>query len=260
MFSTSELYLLLDMQITLIGCGWLGLQLAEACVEQNYEVFGSTTQEINFERLKKVGVVPFIFSDTVIQLPEKALESEFFVISIPPSKSQNYLRLIDQLLSQINSNARVIYTSSTGVYLNNDGVVYEDGAINQSSVLAQAEALVLQHATNAIVLRLAGLIGPTRNPGKFTSGKTLASAQAPVNLVDGRDVVRFIQLLIHHKNAQGVYNLCFPDHPTKAAYYTQKCDELHLTPPDFTGQAEQGKKIDSKRTFEELGFQYWHTI
>ena len=109
-------------------------------------------------------------------------------------------------------------------------------------------------------MRLAGLIGPGRNPGQFTAGKTLANAQAPVNLVDGRDVVRFIQLLIKNKDAQGIYNLCFPSHPTKSSYYTQKCNELNLTPPAFTNQDHQGKQVGSKRTSQELGFQYWHTI
>ena len=130
MFSPLELSLNLRMQITLIGCGWLGLQLAESCIEQQHQVFGSTTKAINFEQFQRIGVIPFIFSDSVIDLPEKALESELFVISIPPSKSQNYLMLLDHLLRQIEPSRRIIYTSSTGVYINHDGEVDEEGPID----------------------------------------------------------------------------------------------------------------------------------
>jgi nucleoside-diphosphate-sugar epimerase len=247
------------MQITIIGCGWLGLQLAESLIQKGNQVIGSTTQEKNLERLVSAGIEPFIFSDRYNTLPENALQSDLFVICIPPSKSLDYVKLIDHILHQLEQKKRVIFTSSTSVYLNHDGEVDEDGPINTESVLAQSEALVLNYATNNIVLRLAGLIGPNRNPGQFTSGKTLANAQAPVNLVDGRDVVRFI-ILLQEQHGSGIYNLCFPEHPRKATYYNEKCRQLNIAPPTFSDQSALGKCIRSKRVFEELAFQYWYII
>ena len=48
------------MQITIIGCGWLGLQLAESLIQKGNQVIGSTTQEKNLERLVSAVIETFI--------------------------------------------------------------------------------------------------------------------------------------------------------------------------------------------------------
>ena len=45
--------------ITILGCGWLGLSLAQALVKEGYAVKGSTTTEEKLEQLQYAGVEPF---------------------------------------------------------------------------------------------------------------------------------------------------------------------------------------------------------
>gem|GEM_PF-4555050 len=47
--------------ISIIGCGWLGLPLAEFLVQKGYLIKGSTTREEKLDQLKSKGIQPFLF-------------------------------------------------------------------------------------------------------------------------------------------------------------------------------------------------------
>ncbi len=46
-------------QISILGCGWLGLPLAKSLIEKRFSVKGSTTSEAKIVLLKNVGIAPF---------------------------------------------------------------------------------------------------------------------------------------------------------------------------------------------------------
>ena len=47
-------------QISILGCGWLGLPLAKKLIEKKYSVNGSTTSEKKLSILKDAGINPFL--------------------------------------------------------------------------------------------------------------------------------------------------------------------------------------------------------
>src|SRR5690606_7502094 len=108
-----------------------------------------------------------------------------------------------------------------------------------------------------LILRLAGLIGPQRMPGRFFAGKTeIANGLAPVNLIHRDDAVRMIQCLIEDEQAAGIYNGCAPSHPAKADFYTLAAAKEKLKPPAFIHEKTAWKIISGARVESELGFRY----
>src|SRR5690606_31098427 len=74
--------------ISVMGCGWLGLPLADALVRSGHRVNGSTTSEPKLETLRQAGINPFQvnLSDPQLdqQVLEDFLEAEVLVLNIPP--------------------------------------------------------------------------------------------------------------------------------------------------------------------------------
>ena len=107
------------------------------------------------------------------------------------------------------------------------------------------------------VLRLAGLVGPGRDPGKFVAGKELSSSsQQVVNMVQQQDVIAAIfSVLENWSSASSIYNVVNPAHPTKADYYQQKCTEQGNQPPTFTSH-DNGERIIDGSAIESLSLRY----
>ena len=84
------------MTVSIVGCGWLGLPLAEYLIDQNIKVKGSTTTPAKLKLLEAKGIQPFLLdlnsisSDKSKQVEDKNI-SELFTtdilyINIPPNR------------------------------------------------------------------------------------------------------------------------------------------------------------------------------
>ncbi|WP_323053296.1 NAD-dependent epimerase/dehydratase family protein, partial [Klebsiella pneumoniae] len=158
---------------------------------------------------------------------------------------------------------RIVFTSSTSVYGNVNGTVKE----NSPRLPQTASGQVLKEledwlhnlpGTSVDILRLAGLVGPSRHPGRFFAGKSAPDGQHVVNLVHLQDVVAAIELLLQAPKGGHIYNLCTPRHPARGLFYPQMARELGLPPPVFSDSPDggQGKIVDGNRICNELGFEY----
>jgi 3-hydroxyisobutyrate dehydrogenase-like beta-hydroxyacid dehydrogenase len=49
-------------QISILGCGWLGLPLAKTLLENDFSVKGSTTSNDKLSLLENLGIQPFIIA------------------------------------------------------------------------------------------------------------------------------------------------------------------------------------------------------
>ena len=75
-------------QITIFGCGWLGLPLAKALIEKGYAVKGSTTTHGKLEVFRQKGIQPFLLDFKEENLPESFLKSDVWIIAFPPKSKQ----------------------------------------------------------------------------------------------------------------------------------------------------------------------------
>ena len=246
-------------KLVVLGAGWLGSALCVEAKKLAWQVQGthrSSEHEHDFQR-------QFALEGTVLK-HDVSLEDAWWVCAIPPrsrSSESNYLATLQaglELAKQLNCKGFIL-CSSTGVYPTDNGHYDESTTINCQSarqqLLFDAEQLVLN--AGGKVLRLAGLVGPGRDPGKFVAGKELSSSsQQVVNMVQQQDVIAAIFSVIGNwSSASSIYNVVNPAHPAKADYYQQKCAEQGNQPPTFTSH-DKGERLIDGSAIESLNFRY----
>ncbi|TWX66748.1 SDR family oxidoreductase [Colwellia demingiae] len=274
--------------VGIIGCGWLGSALAYQLQKQGVAVLATRSNSDNTEQLKSQGI-----EAEVLSLPaEQALlnthpifKQQCLVIAITPQFRQgrvDYADKVQQLVESAkegNYVEQIVLLSSSAIYNGLSGQVEEGSTLDMSadkvSVLNQAEQAVLnfnsQSRLNALnddvgikkayVLRLSGLVGPKRHPGKFLlNGRMLKSPQAIVNLIHQQDAVGLIQALLQSAICGGVFNGVSSTQVTKKQYYQAAASALQLPMPTFEEvdlSAENDPKIvSSKKTQAELAYAF----
>ncbi len=244
--------------IVILGAGWLGAELAE-----KLKVKGHSVQATHKQQSSSVKQTDHYLSlqgrDLIHNL---TLKNAYWICCIPP-KTPEYLillKLILELASQLKYTGFLL-CSSTGVYPDESNIYDETSvltlATSKKHLLHDAEISVLKREKLGKVVRLAGLMGPKRHPGKFVAGKELkSSALTSVNMLHQIDAVAGIIYLIENwQISEQIYNLVTPDHPTKGDFYKQACLLLNSEPPKFLAQnTEQRIVLGDKIT--ELGFNY----
>ncbi|MEO0732211.1 MAG: NAD(P)H-binding protein, partial [Bacteroidota bacterium] len=194
--------------ITLLGTGWLGLPLLRALVADGHRVAGSGRQPERLRAITEAGGQAFAI-DLPGPIPQAFLkECDCLIITLPPRGRQLGADAADQYLAALRSLpplthlSQLIYTSSTGVYGNQPGLVNEatprQPATHSARAVAAAEDWLRANHPAVTILRLAGLIGPGRHPGNFFGGRSRAipDGDAPVNLVHRQDVIAAIRLVL----------------------------------------------------------------
>ncbi len=260
-------------QISILGCGWLGLPLAKALLENGFSVKGSTTSNDKLSVLKNLGIQPFQIelSETKIQGEvDSFLEnSKILIIDVPPklrgSEKENFVSKIKNVIPFIEKSTveNVIFISSTSVYGEDNLVVSEETRPNPDTEsgrqLVQAEQLLQSNPNfKTTVLRFGGLIGEDRHPIKFLAGrKNIENPNAPINLIHQDDCIGIIMEIIELKSWNETFNAVTPFHPSRKDYYTQKAIDLNLDLPEFNAENSSfGKIILSSKIETVLGYSF----
>lgn len=257
--------------INLLGCGWLGFPLALDLISRGFAVKGSTTSPEKLPVLKASGIDPILVQfDQSHPEPDltKLLDGDILIVSVPPGRRNiegpdNYKRMGEILTAQIpgSSISKLIFISSTSVFSDSNSVLTESSEISPQTasgkVIAEIEKSLLELPIQVIVLRLAGLFGPGRSPGRFFSGKSnIPNGLAPVNMIHQEEVIALINTLIDSDTAKGIYIGSTPSHPTKEEFYTLAARLDKLPEPDFIPEKLNWKIVNSERVENELGFSY----
>jgi nucleoside-diphosphate-sugar epimerase len=265
-------------QISILGCGWLGLPLAKSLIaKKRYSVNGSTTSENKLSILENAGINPFLVtleSESVSESVNSFLaKSEILIIDIPPKLRGNnddssrkvFVEKIRNLIPFIEKSTikKVLFVSSTAVYGNENELITEDTIPNPETEsgkqLLLTEAILLKNKNfETTILRFGGLIGKDRHPVKFLAGKeNLENPDAPINLIHQNDCIRIIEEIINQSKWNEIFNAVAPFHPTREEYYTQQAKERNLVLPKFSAEKSNIKKIISSVKIENmLSFQF----
>ena len=247
-----------------MGCGWLGLPLAKAFIEDGYLVRGTTTSEYKLGMLQKEGITPFLISLSEEKIVGNILgflaNVEVLVINIPPKfrggNKENYVKKIQLLLESVKAakTKKVIFVSSTSVYGNIEGEVTEETAPQPNTesgkqLLASENIFKNNPEIRTTIIRFGGLIGPDRHPVTILSGrKALNNGNHPVNLIHLNDCISIISSVIKQNWWDELFNGVYPFHPTKQEYYTIEAAKRGLKIPEYSNTSPHlGKKIDSRR-------------
>lgn len=252
--------------ISILGCGWLGLPLAERLVQQGHAVKGSTTTPDKIDLLNRKNIAPYLVNCSAqCQGPQlnEFFDADVLVITLPfrrnledPAFYYTQIKSIADYAAQAKTSF-VIFTSSTSIYPSTIAQAVEDVDWQpdnpRSQVLFDIERLLLENKNfDATIIRLAGLYGGNRRIGQFLSGKTdLPNPDSPVNLIHQDDVVGIIAEVIKQDIRHEILNACSDAHPTRRALYTKAADALGLPPPVFTEKDAGAIKIVSNKKLKE---------
>ncbi|MFL4555131.1 SDR family oxidoreductase [Yersinia kristensenii] len=262
-------------KIAIIGLGWLGMPLAQSLVRRGIEVVGSKTTPDGVEAARMSGINCFQLQLTPELLCDpddlaQLMTVDALVITLPASRTTGGGAQYFQAVQMVVDSAlafgvpRIIFTSSTSVYGETRGRIKESSPLQPVTTAGKtlAELELWLHKlpnTSVDILRLAGLVGTDRHPGRFLAGKTsVAGGSQGVNLVHQEDVISAIELLLNLPRGGHIYNLCAPIHPRKRDFYPECARALELTPPEFASEdiEEPIREIDGSKICSELGFEY----
>lgn len=240
-------------RIGILGCGWLGFQLAKRLLELDItsQIKGSTTSASKLDVFKNVGIEGFVFGLNPAFSEDEAtvksfLDVDSLVISIPPRLAKNehgfhveQIKAVVEALKQ-SQVKEIIFISSTSIYPDLNRSVFEDDVTSPtqsaSPELVEAENLVisLRPEKTVSILRLGGIIGYERIPGKYVKGqKNMTTGSLPVNYIHPDDASEIIALML----IKGVYNETFnivaPLHPSRREVYEKTCEQFEWETPTF---------------------------
>lgn len=259
-------------KVSIIGLGWLGMPLALAMAARGWQVAGSKTTQDGVEAARMCGIDSYPLRLTpVLECDSDYLEVlmnvDALVITLPARRSGSgddfYLQAVQEIVDSalVHRVPRIVFTSSTSVYGAQQGTLKERAPRQPTTasgrVLKELEDWLHNlPGTSVDILRLAGLVGPERHPGRFFAGKTAPDGQQGVNLVHLEDVISAITQLLQLPKGGHIYNLCAPGHPARNVFYPQMARELGLVEPTFSDSAEKGRLIDGSQICSDLGFEY----
>lgn len=260
-------------QISILGCGWLGLPLAESLIKKGFSLNGSTTSFEKISVLRNNGIQPYQIELTEIkeEISSFLKNSEILIIDIPPKlrtdSSGNFVKKIENLIPFIEKSTveKVLFISSTSVYADDNSVITEttkpqsDTEIGKQ--LLEVENLLQSNANfKTTIIRFGGLIGKDRHPIHFLAGKqNLENPEAPINLIHQTDCIGIIEAVIEQDCWNETFNAVAPFHPTRKEYYTQKSVKFNLPLPEFRQGISIGKTITSDKIETVLSYKFQNT-
>lgn len=260
-------------QISILGCGWLGLPLAKSLLQNGFSIKGSTTSLEKISLLESEGITPFLVRLEEQQISASVIDfladSQILIINIPPKlrsgSAENFVAKISTLLPFIENSTveKVLFVSSTSVYGEDNEFVSEASVLNPDTEGGRQMAIVenvLQKNSRfqTTILRFGGLISDERNPVRFLSGReNIENPDAPINLIHQDDCIGIIEKIIALNSWDETYNAVAPFHPTRQEYYTQKATELNLALPKFAAlNTIVGKTILNNKLIEVLEYSF----
>lgn len=257
-------------RISILGCGWLGMPLGAELVSRGYVVKGSSRSESKLSEIALLGMSPYLVDlEKEEHLPLDFFASDIFILNVPPSNAHSASAYADQMgvvLDVImNKETKVLFVSSTGVYPDVNRVVTEKdadrSAISRSGVSLLEVEEKFQSEKNTIV-RFGGLIDARRHPGRWFAGKVdLDAGNAPVNLVHLEDCIGAICAIIEQGAWGEVFNVCYPEHPSKSTYYPQMSLELGLEAPTYAPSGlKEWKVVSPEKFLRKTGYIFRRSI
>ncbi|MFC7006452.1 SDR family oxidoreductase [Halalkalicoccus salilacus] len=273
------------MRVSILGCGYVGLELGRRLRARGHEVVGVRRSIEGCEAIEEAGLdavrADVIDPEALSRVPDS--DALVFAASSGGRGAEEarevYVEglrtVIEDYSARERSPDRLIYTSSTGVYGDHDGGwVDEETQIEPTTekthVLAEAERVALESAIDGTVARFAGLYGPERyRLERYLEGPV---TEGYLNMVHRDDAAGAVRYLLEEGLARGEVVLVSDDEPAEkwafADWLAEQCGveeppkrtkEERLTEGDLS-EAARRRVLTSKRCsnakLRELGYEF----
>ncbi len=280
-----------DMRTLIIGCGFVGLRLAKELIERGHQVVGTSKSPEKLVVLEAHNIiaVQLDISDSSQFEALKGFEFDWVVNCAAPNHSsvQNYIAVYYQgnanLLNWLKGRMikKYVFTSSTGVYGQNDGsTVTEESPIfsntDTGKILVMTEELLSRMYTAyklpIVVLRLAGLYGDGRGYyfKQFVNGEAVLRGDGNryLNMLHVDDAVGAIIAALEKGEPGEVYNVVDDEPVREIDFYTWLAETLKKPMPRSIPMESQylqsasarintsNKRVSNRKIKEKLGYQF----
>ena len=259
-------------KIGIIGCGWLGLPLAELLLKKNYLVKGSTTSKEKLQKLENYKIDSYL-----LEINDRGIkgkigsfldELDVLIINIPPKSkvfpNNKYSKKIKSLAKEIKKKSldKIIFISSSSVYGSNQGKIdYNTKPLPDSKnglEILESEKIITKNK-KCTVIRFGGLIGKNRHPVYSLIKKSkISDPNAPINLIHLEDCIQIIYSVIKNEKWGETYLGVSPYHPKKIDYYNDKCKSLGLKEIHFSNDNTTNKEVTDSKIQTELNHSFIH--
>jgi nucleoside-diphosphate-sugar epimerase len=277
------------MRVLVVGCGYVGLPLAAELARLGHTVFGLHRSADANDALQRASII-LLQADITQPATLANLPCDFdWVVNCVASGGggvEDYRRLylqgmrnlIEWLVpGQANGTPRFVYTSSTGVYGQNDGSLVDETsptepASETARVLVETENLLLAagRAENfpALVLRAAGIYGPGRGYllKQFLRGEARIEGTGArmLNMIHRDDLIHAIIAALERGRGGEIYNAVDDEPVSQLEFFQWLANKLGqplppAVPEDATAPRKRGltnKCVSNHKLKSELGFAF----
>jgi nucleoside-diphosphate-sugar epimerase len=260
----------------IVGCGYLGLRIAELWRNQGEQVFATTRKPARAEELARLGLQPVVCDvldpTTLERLP--AADSVIYCVANDRSANVSMRRLyvdgVRHVLDVIPSSTRFVYISSTSVYGQTGGEkVTEESTTSpieeSGQVVLEAEQTVRRRRPDAIILRFAGIYGPGRllRAAALLAGEPLAAdPDGWLNLIHVEDGARIAVAAEARGEPGTIYNVSDGRRVRRREFFTCLAKSIGAPEPRFApptrSARENNRRISNARMTSRLGVELLH--
>lgn len=240
---------------TILGTGWLGLELAKS-LQKQYKIKVSSRNKDKLSFYKELGFEAYVLNEQNLENLNDLLKCDYLFINFPPSKFDDYLGFLGTIYSNSNIKTikKIFFVSSTSVYPKEDGIYDENFQIKEASSSKVFEAEMQIKDKTDVIFRCSGLIGGHRIAGKRLSNKEVKDSHSLVNHIHRTDIIRATNFVIE-KDLNGVFNLSAPINPSKKEIYEKNSLKFDFKTPIFKDEFRKNRIINGKKICS-YGFKY----
>ena len=242
------------MKVFIFGLGHLSRFIVNETAK-DFALEGTwRTEKPGFDKVSKK--IQFSAGD---KFPKEIKKNYDWVLwSFPPV--ENYKKALEQANEHFDKDVPWVFVSSTSVY--SKGLVNEeskrDGTRFRGENLIEIEDLLYSFKRPVSIIRPSGLVDEKRNPKNFfkSSDKKVPIKGENLNLVNTKDVARFIKYVMDNNLKNEDFNLSAPKEYEKSFFYKSLSELYNEEAPKFSeSDIENSKKIDSTKAIN-AGFKY----
>lgn len=266
--------------IAIIGCGYIGLEVASAWTKKGDHVTATTRTPERLPELSKAAQKSVILKgndeDEFIPL---IAHNETILVTTAADGAEHYesaylhtAQILRRVALEMDLPRDLIYTSSTSVYGDHHGLWVDESSEllakgEQARILIEAEktyASLEELGWNVCILRLSEIYGPDREISKRV--RSLAMHPIPgagdqyTNMIHKADCAGAIIYALRH-HLTGIYNLADDDHPTRKELYDEISKKFQVPEviwdPSLTSLRSGNKRI-SNHKIKKAGYRFVH--
>ncbi len=261
----------MNKTVSILGCGWLGLPLAEFLITKGCSVKGSTTSPGKLKTLTSKNIQPFLIQlnpDIQGDDVQDFFKCEILVVNIPPGGRENktayHSKQVESIIKEAKKSTvrKIIFISSTSVFGNENREVTEADDLHPEKESGKAlrtveEMLFTDISFDKTILRFGGLIDSDRNPVKYFAGrKNIPGGNIPVNLIHRKDCINIIYQIINQSVWNEIFNGCSDLHPAKRDFYTAAARKFNMPVPEFIDTNDDYKIVNSDKLKKLLNYNF----